>query len=32
VSNAIVLDQPAELRTFTTMPGIATTARDGPCS
>ena len=30
VSNAIVLDQPAELRTFTTMPGIATTARDGP--
>ena len=30
VSNAIVLDQPAELRTFTAMPGIATTARDGP--
>jgi tetratricopeptide (TPR) repeat protein len=29
-SNAIVLDQPAELRTFAPMPGIATTARDGP--
>ena len=30
-TNAIVLDdQPAELRTFTAMPGIATTARDGP--
>jgi len=29
-SNAIVLDRPAELRTFAPMPGIATTARDGP--
>jgi hypothetical protein len=29
-SNAIVLDQPAELRTFAAMPGIATTAREGP--
>ena len=29
-TNAIVLAEQAELRTFTEMPGIATTAREGP--